>query len=158
MATKLEMRVRYRKSAAIRHPASETGWLRRVTPVARTRLPFDMPAGFSAPDAGLAFAFPRSHTSENRPRMEPTDVTIEVLKGIRDELRGTNARLDATNVRLERVERRQADTEVRLATELVAVVDAVHEVRDLLRDDRQLRDRVADHERRLTAVETRVGG
>ncbi|MGO9836038.1 MAG: hypothetical protein ACLP1X_17685 [Polyangiaceae bacterium] len=83
--------------------------------------------------------------------MEPTDVTIEVLKGIRDEVRGTNARLD-------RVERRQADTEVRLATELVAVVDAVHEVRDLLREDRQLRDRVADHERRLTAVETRFGG
>ncbi len=83
--------------------------------------------------------------------MEPTDVTIEVLKGIRDEVRGTNARLD-------RVERRQADTEVRLATELVAVVDAVHEVRDLLREDRQLRDRVANHERRLTAVETRFGG
>jgi hypothetical protein len=83
--------------------------------------------------------------------MEPTNVTIEVLKGIHDELRGTNARLD-------RVERRQADTEVRLVTKLVAVVDAVHEVRDLLRDDRQLRDRVADHERRLTAVETRFGG
>jgi|HubBroStandDraft_4_1064222.scaffolds.fasta_scaffold343647_2 chromosome segregation ATPase len=90
--------------------------------------------------------------------MEPTDVTLEVLKGIRDELRGTNARLDTTNMRLERVERRQAETEVRLATELVALVGAVHEVRDLLREDQQLRDRVADHERRLTAVETRVGG
>jgi hypothetical protein len=52
-------------------------------------------------------------------------VTIEVLKGIRDELRGTNARLDTANTRLERVERRQADTEVRLATELAAVVSAV---------------------------------
>jgi chromosome segregation ATPase len=97
--------------------------------------------------------------------MEPTDATIEVLKGIREELRGTNARLDATNVRLdttnvrlERVERRQADTEVRLATELAAVVGAVHEVRDLLREDRQLRDRVADHERRLTPGGTRFGG
>ncbi len=92
-------------------------------------------------------------------------MTSEVLKGLRDELRGTNTRLDTTNarlattnMRLERVERRQADTEVRLATELVAVVGAVHEVRDLLREDQQLRDRVADHERRLTAVETRVGG
>ena len=54
-------------------------------------------------------------------------------------------------MRLERVEGR-------LATGLVAVVDAVHEVRDLLREARQLRDRVADHERRLTAVETRFGG
>jgi|SRR5580704_14821667 hypothetical protein len=101
---------------------------------------------------------PGSILREKRPRMEPTDVTLEVLKGIRDELRGTNARLDTTNMRLERVERRQAETEVRLATELVALVGAVHEVRDLLREDQQLRDRVADHERRLTAVETRVGG
>ncbi len=114
-------------------------------------LPLDRPAGFGALAAGLAFAFPWLHTSGDRPHMEPTDVTIEVLKGIRDELRGTNARLD-------RVERRQGETEVRLATQLVAVVSAVHEVRDLLREDRQLRDRVADHERRLTAVETRVGG
>jgi len=80
--------------------------------------------------------------------MDPTDLTIEVLKSIRDELRGTNVRLD-------RVERRQADTEVRLATELVAVVGAVNEVRDLLREDRHLRDRVDDHERRLAAVEAR---
>jgi septal ring factor EnvC (AmiA/AmiB activator) len=82
--------------------------------------------------------------------MDPTELTIEVLKSIRDELRGTNTRLD-------RVERRQADTEVRLATEIVAVASAIHEVRDLLREDRQLRARLDDHERRLTAVETRAG-
>jgi hypothetical protein len=40
---------------------------------------------------------------------------------------------------------------------LAAVVGAVHEMRDLLREDQQLRDRVADHERRLTAVETPFG-
>jgi hypothetical protein len=90
--------------------------------------------------------------------MEPTDVTIEVLKGIRDELRGTNARLDTINAHLDTTNMRLERVECRLATELVAVVGAVHEVRDLLREDQQLRDRVADHERRLTAVETRVGG
>jgi predicted nucleic acid-binding Zn-ribbon protein len=98
--------------------------------------------------------------------MQPSDVTIEILKGIRDEVRGINSRLDATNSRLdtlredtnarfERLERRQAETEVRLATELVAVVGAVHEVRDLLREDRVLRAQVDDHERRLAALEKR---
>jgi uncharacterized protein YPO0396 len=107
--------------------------------------------------------------------MEPTDLTIEILKGIREETRKTseetrktNERLDVTNHRLdelrtdmidriERVERRQTETEVRLATELVAVGSAVREVRDLLREDRVLRDRVDDHERRIIAVERRTG-
>jgi hypothetical protein len=100
--------------------------------------------------------------------MEPTDLTVEILKGIREGVHGTNERLDSlrdevhalhadTNERLGRVERRQAETEVRLSTELVAVVGAVREVRDLLREDHALRDRVDDHERRIAAVESRVG-
>ena len=111
--------------------------------------------------------------------MEPTDLTIEILKGIREETHKTNERLDKTNDRLdelrvdlrsglddlrtdlvdriERVERRQTETEMRLASELVAVGGAVREVRDLLREDRALRDRVDDHERRLAAVERRTG-
>jgi chromosome segregation ATPase len=111
--------------------------------------------------------------------MEPTDLTIEILKGIREETHKTNERLDTTNDRLdelrvdlrsglddlrtdlvdriERVERRQTETEMRLASELVAVGGAVREVRDLLREDRALRDRVDDHERRLSAVERRTG-
>ena len=111
--------------------------------------------------------------------MEPTDLTIEILEGIREETHKTNERLDKTNDRLdelrvdlrsglddlrtdlvdriERVERRQTETEIRLASELVAVGGAVREVRDLLREDRALRDRVDDHERRLAAVERRTG-
>jgi hypothetical protein len=85
--------------------------------------------------------------------MNPTDLTIEILKGIRDEV--STLRHD-TNERLERLERRQTETEVRLSTELVAVVGAVREVRDVLRDDRGLRERVDDHERRLVAVEART--
>jgi len=114
--------------------------------------------------------------------MEPTDLTIEILRSIRDEAHQTNERLELTNQRLdqtnkridrtndrldqlrtdvvdriERVERRQTETEIRLASELVAVGGAVREVRDLLREDRTLRDRVDDHERRLSAVERRTG-
>jgi chromosome segregation ATPase len=107
--------------------------------------------------------------------MEPTDLTIEILKSIRDEVRATNSRLDTTisrietlradtnarfdetNQRLDRLERRRTETEVRLSTELVAVVGAVREVRDLLRADRVLQGRVDDHERRIVAIETRVG-
>jgi hypothetical protein len=107
--------------------------------------------------------------------MEPTDLTIEILRDIRDEAHQTNQRIDQTNERLdrtnerldelradlvdriERVERRQTETEIRLASELVAVGGAVREVRDLLREDRALRDRVDDHERRLSAVEKRTG-
>lgn len=106
--------------------------------------------------------------------MAPTDLTIEILKGIRDEVKGVReevngvrdevkvfreevrGQLGETNARLDRLERRQADTEIRLSTELVAVVDAVRDVRDLLREDRALHDRVDDHERRLAAVERRV--
>ena len=84
------------------------------------------------------------------------EVTIEILKSIRDEIRGTNARIDgldkrlettneridhlehSTTSRLERLEKRQVETEIRLATEIVAVAGAV------------------DHEKRLSALEKRV--
>jgi hypothetical protein len=61
-----------------------------------------------------------------------------------------------TNVRLDRIHQRQADTEIRLSTELVNVVAAIHEVRDELRADRELRSRVEDHERRIERLEARV--
>jgi hypothetical protein len=100
--------------------------------------------------------------------MEPTDLTIEILKDIRDESRKTNERVDALERTLEReggalrseMKQRRGEareTEVRLATELVAVAGAVREVRDLLREDRVLRDRVDDHERRIVAMEHRAG-
>jgi hypothetical protein len=88
-----------------------------------------MLAEFSALAAGLAFASPWLRTSGEALRMEPTDVTIEVLKGIRDELRGANARLDTINAHLDTTNMRLERVEGRLATGLVAVVDAVHEMR-----------------------------
>ena len=76
------------------------------------------------------------------------DLTLEVLKQIRDQAKITNARLEKleqttdsklelirdeakiTNARLEKLERRQSETETRLATELVA--GAVRELRATL--------------------------
>jgi|HubBroStandDraft_6_1064221.scaffolds.fasta_scaffold2337284_2 hypothetical protein len=100
--------------------------------------------------------------------MQPSDVTIEILKGIRDEVRGTNERLDAmngdlsgridaTNERLERVERRQVESEVRITTELVALGGTLREMRDAFLEDRELRAQVADHERRIGMIEKGSG-
>jgi hypothetical protein len=115
--------------------------------------------------------------------MGPTDVTIEILEAIRDECRKTNDclgtvvdhvdtlvhhvetlgdradilgdSLDTLVEQIDRLEARQADTEARLTTEIIGVAGAIREVRDLLRDDRALRQRVDDHERRLAAIERR---
>lgn len=92
------------------------------------------------------------------------DLTLEVLKQIRDQTKITNSRLEkleqTTNARFDRLEERfesleerQAETEVRLATELVAVAGAVRELRDTFVEDRQLRKTVEAHEKRLTALE-----
>lgn len=98
-------------------------------------------------------------------------MTVQVLKDIRKELRGQRGELSEVrgelraelkavreevrsefrSVRedLQNLERRQLGTEMRLATELTAVVGAIHELRDVLIDDRRLRGDVADHERRI---------
>lgn len=85
--------------------------------------------------------------------MEPTDVTIEVLREIRDQAAQTNKRLEELNEGVDRLHRRQVATEVRLSTELIEVSQAVERVVDLLRDRLDLRDQVADHETRLTTIE-----
>jgi hypothetical protein len=78
----------------------------------------------------------------------PADLSTKVLIQIRDELRKTNERLD-------RLERRQTEDAVRVATELVAVAHAVGEVRDLLKERRAEREKIDDHERRISALEKR---
>jgi hypothetical protein len=100
-----------------------------------------------------------------------SDITVEILKQIRDGVHATNVRLDGVTERLdgvterldgvterlERVEKRQTETEIRLATELVAVASAVGSLRDAILEDRQLRGQVADHESRLRHLERRTG-
>lgn len=108
-----------------------------------------------------------------------TDLSVEILREIRDEIRATrvdlSARIDATNAtldatrqelsgriesvdkRIESVEKRQTATELRLATELVAVAGAVRDLRDVLLADRDLRKRMDDYGVRIEALEKKVG-
>lgn len=86
------------------------------------------------------------------------DVTVAVLREIRDGVLALNHRVDDTNERLDRLERRQTETELRLATELTEVAHAVHRLTDVVRADRELRSAVDDHERRLRALEDRRAG
>ncbi len=95
--------------------------------------------------------------------MEPPDATVVILREIRTEVGKTNERLDQTNERLDqtnerlgRLERRQADSEIRLATEIVAVVRAVNEVRDVLRAGFDLREQVESHEHRIIRLEQKA--
>jgi len=81
------------------------------------------------------------------------DLTTQILIEIRDEIRTTNQRLDTTNQRLERLERRQVETEIRVSTQLVEVTGAIRDLTDVIVEDRELRNAVADHERRLVALE-----
>lgn len=105
--------------------------------------------------------------------MQPNDLTIAILRGIREDVQGlrddvhglrdearlTNDRLgklgDATHARLDRLERRQTETDGRLATELVPLASAVREIREAVQHDFTLRDRIEDHERRILAIERR---
>ena len=103
--------------------------------------------------------------------MQPTDLTIAILKGIRediqgvrdevqgvrDEVRGVRDEVRITNTRIDHLDRRQVEAELRVATELLALSSTVREVRDLLREDRGVHDRVDDHERRIGIIEGRLG-
>ena len=99
---------------------------------------------------------------------ENASPVLSVLREIREEIRETNVRLTTQTVRLdgridtqtERIDRLtdvMHEGHVRLATEMVAVAQAVGEVRDLLRDRLDDRHRIDDHERRLRHLEHKVG-
>ncbi|MFN7132842.1 MAG: hypothetical protein ACK4N5_12225 [Myxococcales bacterium] len=60
--------------------------------------------------------------------MTPTDLTVQILREIRDEIRSTNARLDQTNARLEGLEKRVVGLEVRTVTEFTALAAAVNDL------------------------------
>jgi hypothetical protein len=93
--------------------------------------------------------------------MEPTDITIEILKDIRDEVRQTNARLDQTNDRIETgladVSRRIVESEIRTSTAIAELAGTVREMTTVLRAQHDLRPRVERCERDIAALQHKVG-
>ena len=92
--------------------------------------------------------------------MENNDTTIQILRGIRDELvqlrSDTNQRFEALGERIDQTNSRLTQVEVRLSTELIAVAQAVNSVRDLLKESVVVAPKVAEHERRISALEEQV--
>lgn len=85
--------------------------------------------------------------------MESTDLTIEILKGIREEVHDLGSRIDATNERIdgtnERLEamstelsRRIVESEIRTSTAIADLAGTVREMTSVLRASHDLRPRV----------------
>ncbi|HEY1556503.1 MAG TPA: hypothetical protein VGF94_16825 [Kofleriaceae bacterium] len=90
--------------------------------------------------------------------VDNSGITIEVLKGIRDEIRETREEIRETNKRVDHMEnridarfdvltQRIVESESRTSTALAEVDGTMRDVRDLLRDRFDLRDRVERCER-----------
>jgi hypothetical protein len=86
--------------------------------------------------------------------MEPTEITIEILKDIRDEIRGLRQGQDALSDEVRSLKAAQVSTEVHLATALADVVGALEGVKTLLREN--YASTIRDLDRRVTALEARV--
>lgn len=103
--------------------------------------------------------------------MEPSDITVEILKSIRDEVKQTNVRLDQTNVRLEhmrgdlstRIEQmreelssRIVQSEIRTATAITELAGTVREMTGTLRASLELRPRVERCEDDIRELQNRL--
>ena len=103
--------------------------------------------------------------------MEPTDITIEILKGIReelhdglrgvrDEVQGVRTEVRETNERVdtmrEELSRRIVESEIRTSTAITGLAGTVHELTDVLRATHDLRPRVECCERDISDLKRRL--
>ena len=106
--------------------------------------------------------------------MEPENLTLEVLKQIRDDgkrngeridetnsrLNETNARINETNVRLgslrDDLGRRIVESELRTATAITELSGSVRDLITVIKDDRDLRGRMERAERDIAALKQRL--
>jgi hypothetical protein len=88
------------------------------------------------------------------------DITVEILKEIRDEIRGTNQRLDATNQRLDATNQRLDGVEVTMNKRLGAVettlLDLAEQQRFVVRYTKAISERDSRLEPRVISLEARV--
>ena len=99
--------------------------------------------------------------------MEPENLTLQVLKEIRDggkktneRISETNGRLNETNVRLEQLRdelsRRIVESEMRTATAITALAGNVGELVAFLKQDRDLRPRLEQCEKDIVSLKSRL--
>lgn len=114
--------------------------------------------------------------------METNDLTIEILKGIRDEAHQTNSRIDDTNSRLDQtnsrldqtnsrldhlsdrvdlmrdeLSRRIVESEIRTSTAITDLAGTVREMTAVLRQSYDLRPRVEQCEDDIKTIKRRLG-
>lgn len=111
--------------------------------------------------------------------MEPTNLTIEILKDIRDDGRKTNERIDETNQRLDQtnqrleamnhelsgridalrdeLSRRIVESEIRTSTAITELAGTVRELTGFLKQTNDLRPRVERCEGDILALQRRLG-
>ena len=83
------------------------------------------------------------------PDVETTDITVEILRDIRDTIEQTNVRLDQTNERL-------STLEVRVVNEIVLLRADFMTTRDVLLADRDLKRRVERCEVDIADIKTKL--
>jgi peptidoglycan hydrolase CwlO-like protein len=106
--------------------------------------------------------------------VDPTSLTIEILKSIRDEVQKANARIDQTNARLDqtierldqtntRIEamgdelaRRIVASEMRTATALTDLAGTIQELSAILRQQADLRPRVERCEQDIGELKRKI--
>ena len=106
--------------------------------------------------------------------MESADLSIEILKSIRDEVKQTNSRLDTTNSRLDttnsrldqtnsRLEEMREDlsqrivhSEIRTATAITELAGSVREMTQVLKSSAELRPRVERCEQDIAEIRDRL--
>jgi predicted nucleic acid-binding Zn-ribbon protein len=111
--------------------------------------------------------------------MEPTDLTISILREIRDEIRKTNERLDQTNERLdqtrsdlsarldqtnirldktrEELSRHIVESEMRTATAITSLAGTLQDVKKLLDERREMNKRVSKCEKDIRQIKQHTG-
>ena len=98
--------------------------------------------------------------------MDTTDITIEILTGIRQELRDLGTRVDGTNTRVDRLQeemhgmredlsRRIVDSEIRTSTAIADLTGTVREMTAVLRAANDLRPRVERCENDIAEIKRR---
>jgi hypothetical protein len=99
--------------------------------------------------------------------MEPENLTLEVLKQIRDDgkrngerIDETNARLNETNARLESLRddlgRRIVESESRTATAITELSGSVRDLITVIKEDRDLRGRMERAEKDIASLKQRL--